>query len=181
MNYSLAEGCSYSGGTYVILASIAGPLTNYLLMISGAALILRSRRQLLGFCLVFGALPVTRLLTLFTYGDEHIFGRHLFGETGPGIVTVAALAIMLPPLAIAWRSIRNGRAGLWFLGFLLGPFLLLGSVAAMINPILQPDRVAYISGLPWPLLAANFLIISVVIVLRDTLMALRPLPPAPPA
>jgi hypothetical protein len=181
LGYSLAEGCSYSGGKYVILASVAGPLTNYLLMIIGTVLILRSRRRLLGFCLVFGALPVTRLLTLFTYGDEHIFGSHLLGEPGPRIVTFAALGIMLPALAIGWLSIRNRRSWLWFTAFLIGPFLLLGSLAAMINPLLQPDRVAYVWGLPWPLLVGNLFIMSVIVALRDKLIALQPVAPAPAA
>ena len=71
MAYEAAPGCDYPAHRASFLGLAAGPLVNYSLMIAGALLAWRSRRwALLGVTLVFVALPIGRVLTLLTSGDE---------------------------------------------------------------------------------------------------------------
>lgn len=160
MAYEAAPGCEYPAHRGSLLGLAAGPAVNYTLMIAGGILAWRSRRYaLLGVSLVFAALPIGRLLTLFGSGDEILLGQYLVARGPVGIWTarVIGLAIILPAFAAAWSAIANRRRWLVFAGLFLLPLLVLGGAAAWINPFLSRPDVPRIAGMPRPLLIADLI------------------------
>lgn len=158
MAYEAAPGCEYPAHRASLLGLAAGPAVNYSLMIAGGILAWRSRRfALLGVSLVFAALPIGRLLTLFGSGDEILLGQYLVARGPVGIWTarLVGLAIILPAFAAAWSAIANRRRWLVFAGLFLLPLLVLGGAAAWINPSLSGDGMTRVIGLPLPLLIAD--------------------------
>jgi hypothetical protein len=79
------------------------------------------------------------------------------GPAGIWTARLIGLAIMLPALASAWRAIANRRGWLVFGILFLGPLLVLGSVAASINPLLTRPGVPRVIGMPLPLLLTDLL------------------------
>jgi hypothetical protein len=108
-----------------IAPQAAGPLLSYVLCWTGAVMLLRGKKQLLGFGLVASTLPYMRMFSAWTGGgDESVIARQLLG---PGshrlVVGVIVSAIVLPPLVIAYRSLSNaGRPLVYFLSVLV-PFI----------------------------------------------------------
>jgi hypothetical protein len=100
-------------------------------MAVGAWLLLRGDavRRAVGWTLVFAPLPFARLFTAaLGGGDEKTALRMLLPESvGMGSVRMLALIVVatlaVPPLVVAWRSLRDGRRWLPFVGFLIGPML----------------------------------------------------------
>jgi hypothetical protein len=160
MAYEAAPGCEYPGHRASLLGLAAGPAVNYTLMIVGGVLAWRSRRfALLGVSLVFAALPIGRLLTLFGSGDEILLGQYLVARGPVGIWTARlfGLAIILPAFAAAWGAMATRWRWLVFAGLFLLPLLVLGGAAAWINPMLAGADIPRIIGLPRPLLIADLI------------------------
>lgn len=160
MAYEAAPGCEYPAHRASLLGLAAGPAVNYTLMIVGGILAWRSRRfALLGVSLVFAALPIGRLLTLFGSGDEILLGQYLVARGPVGIWTarLVGLAIILPAFAAAWGAMATRWRWLVFAGLFLLPLLALGGVAAWINPMLSGADMPRIIGMPRPLLIADLI------------------------
>lgn len=121
--HQFATELSYSG---IILATIPGPLVNYVAMWIGMFLLLRSERyNLLGFSLIFASMPLVRFLASFI-GDEYKFGfwsGQIIGLSkgySPIIGMIIIILVILPPLIVAYKALRSWRI---FLGFLFLPVI----------------------------------------------------------
>jgi hypothetical protein len=124
-------GTPCANPSLTVLASLAGPLFSYALMAMGAWMLARGEgaRRAAGWALVFAPLPFARLFTAaMGGGDERTALRMLWPDVGGAwsgrllaFAIVASLAV--PPLVVAWRSLRGDRRWLSFVGFLLAPML----------------------------------------------------------
>jgi hypothetical protein len=113
-----------------LIAIAAGPLLSYSLMWLGLFILLNSNKYVLfGYALIFANGPGARLITSFIGGDESYFGT--FG-------TLVAFFLTLPPLIIAYKSIKNRRRLFIFIYF----FLVLPSLVVI--PIVLLDNFIFI-------------------------------------
>lgn len=109
--FFLPEGGA--GRPAALWATFAGPALTYVLILLGGFLLGRGAARA-GLLLVFANLPLGRLAgALSGHGDELVLARAWLG--GPWawpLVAALALALLLPPLAQAWRALpRPGRPG----------------------------------------------------------------------
>ncbi|MDA1029148.1 MAG: hypothetical protein O3B41_08875 [Bacteroidetes bacterium] len=125
--------CEGSGWTY--LATYMGPIFSFAAMWAGAYLLKQGKtpyRSHLGFALIFAQLPAQRMITpFFKMNDEFYASSALFGDTPLVYWSVLLIiwAVCIPPLVVAYRSIENRRAWLWFANFfLLLPYIIWGPV-----------------------------------------------------
>ncbi len=129
-NY-FSTACEGTRKTY--LATYAGPVFTYAMMYVGMWFLQKGKtnyQQQLGFALIFAQLPCQRMVgPIFRMNDEYYATAKLFGNTTTNqwIVFLLLLAICLPPLVRAYRSIGNKNRLLWFsFYFLLFPYVLWG-------------------------------------------------------
>lgn len=154
-------GCS---NAHMALVDIAAPLFSYACMAFGAVLMRRAapRQQAFGFSLLFASLPFGRVLpqivTTFVAGstaDEYSFVHRLggaaLGRPGAGaIATLLALALTVPPLLVAWRSLAaQGRPRL-FAGFYGLTLLVVIAWLVGMNALLASGVLAALGGPAWP-------------------------------
>jgi hypothetical protein len=124
--WSLAEGCESW------IPTLVGPLFSWTLMWIGVALLLSQveERRRVGLACVFAPNPLGRLLpALLGGGDEGVIARHFLGTVGlraRGAVILAAVAVILPPLIFAWRSLPIARRLGWFVLLFVGGILVTG-------------------------------------------------------
>lgn len=124
--WRLAPGCR----TWV--PTLVGPLFSWAAMWLGV-LFIRSgeeNRRWVGLALVFAPNPLGRLLpALMGGGDEGVVARAFVGASGPWarlLVAVVSFAVILPPLAVAWRALPVRRRGGWFALLFLAAVLVTG-------------------------------------------------------
>lgn len=124
--------CNSSTGE-LALATLAGPLVNYLLLWGGWMMMHPDHppeKQSLGYCMVFAALPFPRILAAFAGGGDETWAlRQLFQHpngsnhhfiAGAGLVVV--LGLCLPPLIRAFMLVAGWvQRIIWFLLFLVAP------------------------------------------------------------
>jgi len=114
----------------VVVATIPGPLVNYVAMWIGLFLLRSGRYTLFGFSLIFASMPFGRFAASQFGGDERQFGQwigQLFGlgeKYTPIISMLIVLLIIVPPLITAYKSIGNRRKLNIFLAFLFLPVVL---------------------------------------------------------
>lgn len=124
--HSYAEELSQSD---IVVATIPGPLVNYVAMWIGLFLLRSGRYTLLGFSLIFASMPLGRFLAT-QGGDEHQFGlwiSQLFGLDEKYALIIGLLVVFLitvPPLIVAHKSIGNRQKLRIFLAFLFLPVAL---------------------------------------------------------
>lgn len=126
-SFSLAPGCETKVWASQ-LATWSGPILTYALMWFGAWRLVRGDQQQrqLGFALIFANFPINRLLfALMHFNDEQYALSHLLGPTDLSywIANGIVWALGLPPLILAFLAIENRRRTLWFLAFLILPFM----------------------------------------------------------
>ena len=144
------------------LATLAGPLWSYLLMWTGAGLLVKAKSvayRTIGFSLVFAPLPFARIFTaVMGGGDEKVVLRALSGgalDAGTVKILAAVLvtAICLPPIVIAWRKIGNRFAILYPIGFSVLPLIVLGLyVLTFLNGLLAKGFLSSVTILGTPTL-----------------------------
>lgn len=136
-SFRLAAGCREQHPNTFWLATVAGPLFfNYLPSWVGVAFMRKPEAgaQLFGVSLVLSTVPALRLFSAIVGGDEQWLGRLHFGTdpTVYWVVLFGVIALTLPPLIVAWRTIRNRYKplvfALLFLGVPLVVFFLVGKV-----------------------------------------------------
>lgn len=123
-SWSLAEGCA------TLLPTFVGPLFTYLLIWSGALLVL-PKDPGWGVALILAPDPFARLFTAaLGGGDEGVLVRAWAGwGRGPlaTAVTLALVAVLtLYPLWLAWRAIPRPSPGARFVLLLLWPMAVTG-------------------------------------------------------
>lgn len=143
------------------LATLAGPLFSFALMWLGMALLKSSdpARAAIGLSMIFTNIPFGRITTVMLGGgDEMVVVRHfLKGDMGrTGMILIGSMIVLaagLPPIVQAYRSIKNGRALLYILGFITLPlaFLLLYTLIGL-NTLLESGFLANVWIMGTPLL-----------------------------
>lgn len=131
---SFRTACEGTFGSY--MSTLAGPIYTFACMYLGWWLLASARstpfRRQLGFAIVFAQLPLQRITgPLLGFNDELYVTAHYFGNSAATrwLTFAAILAICLPPLIGAFRSIQNRWRITWFLFYLmLFPALIWGPV-----------------------------------------------------
>jgi hypothetical protein len=157
--FLLAPGCD--AGQRWLWATLAGPLLTHALIWSGLLLVLRGRAPL-GVSLVLANLPLGRLVTvLMRGGDEMVLGRTLWGEQSWPWLLGLTILLLLPPLAVTYRSLEARRRAAVFAVFLVVPLfwdMLLKRI--ILSPLLDSVSAA-VAGVPLLVLAVNaFMILA---------------------
>jgi len=156
-----------------LIAWTAGPLMTFTLMWIGLFMILKSKRyELLGFSLISASLPLARVspTSVTAMGSDERNVAELLGVS-PFLILLLNLLIMLPPLIVAYKSIRNKRRPLWFLffflimpsfleeiGFLLPDYLFLSQIVKESYDAGVP-LTPMISGIPIVIIAADVIVV----------------------
>ncbi|PKP56231.1 hypothetical protein CVT91_13655 [Candidatus Atribacteria bacterium HGW-Atribacteria-1] len=144
-----------------VLELAAGPLVTYSLTWFGVFLLLKHRKYaLLGCSLIFANTVLDRIIFGTLIGDERNIGEFI-GH--PFVVLFVVILLVLPPLLIAYKSIKNKRKLLVFLSFLIIPILATGFIIIMpdtfflFNPLMENE-----STFPIPLVFGIPIIVIIV-------------------
>lgn len=130
----------------IVLAPLAGLVFSYGLMWLGYALLApdnASERRSIGFCLVFGALPLGRVYTVGVLGggDEMVILTGAVPSVERSLLTAVGLVVVLllvgPPLYRAFATLSNRRRGVIFVALILFPYVLFEvGIRGIANPLL---------------------------------------------
>lgn len=122
MSFNLFSNADYH--PHPVLVSLAGPALTYTVAWIGAILLTKGIRPVLGYAMVACSCLYMRLVGVVGGGgDESVVSRTLTGSVHRWILTAIVAALVVPPLAIAFRSLANRRRVLVFLSSVFGPFL----------------------------------------------------------
>jgi len=138
----------------------AGPLLTYALTWIGMFLLLKYRKYaLFGCSLIFANVAFDRIVFGAFIGDEHDIGEFI-GH--PFAVFFFIILLVLPPLLIAYKSIKNKRKLLVFFSFLILPvlakgFIIMPDTYFLFNPIMGNE-----STFPIPLVFGIPIIVIIV-------------------
>lgn len=167
---------------WTFLPTAVGPLYSYLVMWTGAGLLLKAKTkiyQAVGFSLVFAPLPFARIFTaVMGGGDEKVVFLNLFREhfsvsNGKILAAVFVTIVCLPPVLIAWLKIKNRFAFLYVLGFCILPLVVLSFyVFIFLNGLLAKGVLSsvVILGTPTLILIHFLLMAAVLFFLRQRLL-----------
>jgi hypothetical protein len=164
-SFVLAEGCKARHPNSYWLATVAGPLLfNYLPIWIGVVLMRKpvASTRLFGVSLVLSTVPLLRLLSGVTGGDEQWLARLAFGDTSLTFwgTNLIVWTLTLPPLVIAWRTIRNRFKPLVFSLFFVGvPVLVFFLVGIFLEGLIVKQHVLAdtLWGMPYMVLLAEVL------------------------
>lgn len=166
-----AQNCA---SEWLFLAAAAGPMFSYLVMWTGAILLLKAKAkiyQAIGFSLVFAPLPFARIFTaLLGGGDEKVVFLRLFQDyfsvqSAKIFAAVFVTAICLPPIFIARSKLRNRFAFFYIIGFCVLPLIVLGLYMRLfLNYLLANGVLASADFLGTPtLVLIHFLLTAIVL------------------
>lgn len=164
-NFELAKGCEAAHPRTYWLATLAGPaLFNYLPLWIGFALMRKADAgtRLFGVSLVFSTVPALRLLSVLKWGDETVLVNYFFGQDARALWTMkaCALALILPPLVLAWHTFSNRRKALVFALFFIGvPLTVFYLVGVVLEDLIIKHHVLadMLWGMPYMVLLAEVL------------------------
>jgi hypothetical protein len=163
--FALATGCAQQHPSTYWLATLAGPLLfNYLPLWIGFALMRKSDAgaRLFGVSLVFSTVPILRLWSVFGSGDEVELVSHFFGNDARAfwMLKLGALALILPPLLLAWKTIHNRYRPLVYCLFFIGvPLTVFYIVGIVLEGLIIKQHVLAetVWGVPYMVLLAEVL------------------------
>lgn len=124
-SFELAEGCAEANPNTAWIATLVAPiLFNYIPMWVGFFKLRseKEREKLFGFSLIFSVIPVMRIVfSLMGANDEPWVIRTLFGNSALAfwLMNLVIWLLTIPPLVLAFLSIKNQYRVLIFLGFLV--------------------------------------------------------------
>lgn len=165
-SFLLADGCRAAHPDTFWLATLAGPvLFNYVPMWIGVVFMRRADAgaKLFGVALVFSTIPIMRIVfSLLGANDEPWMVRLHFGDDPVAfwLMNLAIWCLTLPPLVIAWRTIRNRFRPLVFALFFVGvPALVFVLVGIVLEDMIVKHRILAdtIWGMPYLVLLAELL------------------------
>lgn len=146
--FFLPEGGA--GHSAALWATFAGPALTYTLILVGGFLLGRGAARA-GLLLVFANLPLGRLAGVLSgHGDELVLTRAWLGGPWAWPLAVAlSLALLLPPLVLAWRILPRFRrpgafAALMILPLFADLLLKRGLLAPLLARLPEPSAL----GLP---------------------------------
>jgi len=183
-SWALCSTCKTPGRLYT-LAWVGGPLINYLAMWTGWNFMHPENtieQRSLGFSLVFAALPLTRIISIFSGSSDEsdFFGMgflHPEGDNQVGINAISLLfvmAICLPILHRALMILPEWKMKIQlFPAFLALPPLINQLVRHWLNGLQQGlFRKQYVTGVPFALLGWLFILLLILAVTWKSLMTL---------
>ncbi|TFF38194.1 hypothetical protein [Mucilaginibacter psychrotolerans] len=141
------------------VATLAGPVFSFMLMWLGMYWLYAANAKMraLGFAFIFANIPFGRISqAMMGGGDEMLVTRHLLKDIlshGQMVCLCSAvlLALGLPPIMKAYRSITNKYTWLYLLGFLTLPLVfILSYVLTLLNSLLNDGLLAtpWVMGTP---------------------------------
>jgi len=176
--WSLCSGCE--GSAWSWWPTLAGPLFSFALMWVGMFWLSSANpaRKAFGFALIFSNIPFGRISTVMMGGgDEMVVTRHFLKDHWSRLSMILLcsailLALGLPPIIKAYRTLTNKRRGLWIAGFLTLPLLfLLLYVLTFLNSILNKGFLStpWIMGTPLLITLHTALAFILLLLLRKRL------------
>jgi hypothetical protein len=149
------------------LPTLIGPLFTNTLILLGAWLVLRGATRP-GLLLVFANLPLGRIASVLTRGDELVVANQFLAPTPARAGSIALTLLVLgPALAVAWRGMARGQRSWLFPVLLLLPLASDAlSKRAVLEPWLQRVQASQIAGVPWPVLAIDTALLLVLVLFR---------------
>lgn len=130
----IPEGCEHNEQLYV-LAAIAGPLFNYIMIWTGTWMLLKypkeARKVAIGIILIFASLPFARFFTVLIGGGDELGIIRLFIDDplASRIIGVFVITLLLAyPLYKVFSALPRKNRHYYFWGFLLLPMFLEGAV-----------------------------------------------------
>jgi hypothetical protein len=131
-----------------LFSTLAGPLLTHALIWTGALLILRGK-ALAGIALVFANLPLARIVTvLMKGGDEMVLGRTLVGDGSWLPLLALTVALVVPPLVVAYRALGQRRRAALFAAFLVLPMFWDMLLKRLLLSRLLDEVTAEVNGIP---------------------------------
>jgi hypothetical protein len=130
--WRLCDDCAREA-PLTLLATFAGPVYSFSIIWLGYYLLTRvsTRAASIGFALIVGSMPFSRVLTPIFGGGDEIFALTRLGLDHPtawALALVLVFGLAVPPVARIYGLIENRRKVLWMIGLILAPFLLVGAV-----------------------------------------------------
>ncbi len=127
--WQVCEGC-IEQRPIALISTFAGPIYTFSLIWLGYYWLIKATSQekkAFGFALIFSNQPFGRLLGAALSGGDEVFGlKKIFGNHqlawAVGFAIVFILSI--PPIVAGFKAIGNTKKWLWFLGFLILPFII---------------------------------------------------------
>jgi len=97
-------------GCRAIIGNIGGPVISFAILWLGAAALHSERAALQGFTAVVSAMPLVRLASVASGGDDWNYAARLVtGNRHTVPLTCLVAAIILPPLVLAYRRLANSH------------------------------------------------------------------------
>jgi hypothetical protein len=180
-SFHFCDGCtSLHPGHY--WATLAGPIFTFALMWWGLYQLrnVDEGKQRMGFALIFANFPINRILfALMGWNDEQYAASIIFGDA-PAVywlTNLVVLTLAVPPLVVAYTSIRGRHRILRFLGWFILPFVFVLVFAGMFLEeflLLQHGVLATpVIGIPWLVMLVEIVALVVYLTHRKYLR-LRP-------
>lgn len=95
-------------GCRAIIGNISGPVISFIILWLGARALRSERTALRGFTAVISAMPLIRLASVASGGDDWNYtARLLTGDRYTVLLTGVVTLIILPPLVLAYRRLAN--------------------------------------------------------------------------
>lgn len=163
MRFGLFQSASCES-RYVFVPTIVGPLFTDGMILLGAWLTLRGRAAA-GIVLIFANLPLGRIASALTRGDEMVVATQFLAPLPARIVVVAVTAsLLLPPLFLAFRGLARDERNWAFPLLLVGPLVADAVVKRMVlDPLLVRFQPAAWIGVPWPVFAFDALLAALLL------------------
>lgn len=141
--WTICEGC-IEQKPMALMSTFAGPIYTFALVWLGYFWLTKSTSQTkksLGFALIFGNMPFARILGALFGGGDEVFGLRTLLDNHALAWLLGLTFILLcsiPPLIVAFKAIGNNKRWLWFLGFLILPFVIdIIVIIGILNSVLQ--------------------------------------------
>lgn len=110
------EGCQS------LVGNTSGPVISFLILWWGAWAIRSGWGRLRGFAAVIGAMPLVRLASVMSGGDDwNYVGRLVARNSFIWPLSILVLALIIPPMVLAWRAVGNRHRWAVYLASLLLP------------------------------------------------------------
>ena len=166
--WGLCEGCAESYPVLSVMATFAGPAYSFLLVWLGYWLLGKEKpveAKAWGMSLIASNILFARMLTAALSGGDEVHGLRKLLESNYLAWVLGALVVFvlsIPPLVRVYRTIENDRRWLWFIGFLLVPFLIAMVGAIVLNGLLGAGVLADTWILGSPMLVSVWTLVVVV-------------------
>ena len=141
--WGLCKGCKDTYPLLSILATFAGPLYSFIWVWIGYFLLGKNRSntsKIWGISIIGANILFARILTSLLFSGDEVYGMRRLTDSFYlswilGLTIVLCLSI--PPLVRVYRTLANEKKNLWFIGFLMVPFITVLVIGISLNTALK--------------------------------------------